>query len=95
MGTNHIYTAFACHLFTILLFAIIYSIIWDQFTFTTAEKKMSPIGMMDFLFYSITIQSSVGLTDIVADTALAKAISSLQQVCLLGANAIALYFITK
>lgn len=92
---KHAIAIFMFHIFSIMVFASIYSMIWDEFTFISADKKLYPIGMIDFLFYSITIQSSVGLTDIVADTTMSKSISSIQQMCLLGTNAIALYLFVK
>jgi hypothetical protein len=83
---------FLFNLVCILLFAFIYSIISESnFMPLRSHDKLTTI---DYLFYSTTIQSGVGLPDITAVTPLAKSLAIIQQLILMASGLIILrYFI--
>ena len=77
------------NIFCILIFSVIYDILSsDHFILTRDKKKPTYI---DFISLSITIQSTVGLTDIVPKTTLAKSIVLLQQLISMSALGILLF----
>jgi hypothetical protein len=62
---------------SILFFAILYSLIHPtNFITINNDSILTPI---DYLFYSVTIQSGIGLPDITAQTQLSKSIAIVQQ----------------
>ena len=75
---------FLFNIFVIILFSIIYaSISPSNFEPLKKEDKLTYI---DYLFYSVTIQSGVGLPDITALSDLAKLLTIIQQVILIGST---------
>jgi hypothetical protein len=62
---------------SILFFALVYSLIHPtNFITINNDSILTPI---DYLFYSVTIQSGIGLPDITAQTQLSKSIAIVQQ----------------
>jgi hypothetical protein len=83
---------FIFNVMCIIIFAIIYRSI-DQSNFIPL-KHNDKLTMIDYLFYSTTIQSGVGLPDITAITPLAKVLAIIQQLILMGSALFILrYFI--
>ena len=78
------------HLFIIILFAIIYSQLTDQFHVMEEDKK-SPI---DFLLLSTTIQASVGISDLYPLSYYTKIAVIIQQLLMLFTHVITLYIFT-
>lgn len=69
---------------SILFFATVYSLIPpNNFVTINNDSNVMPI---DYLFYSVTIQSGIGLPDITAQTQLAKAIAIVQQFTLIAST---------
>jgi hypothetical protein len=66
----------------IIIFSIIYASI-SQHNFEPLNKK-DKLTYIDYLFYSITIQSGVGLPDITALSDLAKILAIIQQLIILA-----------
>lgn len=79
---NQITGVFLFNLFIILLFTVIYANIPRRnFIHLKSDKDLT---YLDFMFYSVTIQSGVGLPDITADTELAKFLALVQQLILMS-----------
>jgi hypothetical protein len=71
---------------SILFFAFLYSLIPpNNFVTINNDSNVTPI---DYLFYSVTIQSGIGLPDITAQTQLAKAIAIVQQFTLIASTVV-------
>jgi len=79
---NQITGVFLFNLFIILLFTVIYANI-PRRNFIHL-KSDNDLTYLDFMFYSVTIQSGVGLPDITADTELAKFLALIQQLVLMS-----------
>ncbi len=79
---NIITKTFLFNLICIIIFAIIYSTVpKDNFMPLNKNDKLT---FVDFLFYSLTIQSGIGLPDVTALSDLAKILAMIQQFMLLG-----------
>ena len=82
MESDIITYTFALNIITIFIFAIIYSLIpVSNFQPLNPKDKLT---FIDYLFYSVTIQSSVGLPDITALSDLAKILALIQQLILMS-----------
>ena len=79
---NIVTYTFLFNLIIIFVFSIIYSVI-DKSNFEPLNPK-DKLTYIDYLFYSITIQTSVGLPDVTALSDLAKILVSIQQLILMG-----------
>ena len=73
---------FLFNLMIIFIFSIIYSVI-DKSNFEALNPK-DKLTYIDYLFYSITVQTGVGLPDVTALSDLAKILVSIQQLILMG-----------
>jgi hypothetical protein len=90
MKTNIVTYTFLFNIVVIIIFSIIYaSISPSNFEPLKKEDKLTYI---DYLFYAVTIQSGVGLPDITALTDLAKILTIIQQIILIGSTFILLSF---
>jgi len=90
MKTNIVTYTFLFNIIVIIIFSIIYaSIPPSNFEPLKSKDKLSYI---DYLFYSVTIQSGVGLPDITALSDLAKILTIIQQLILIGSAFILLSF---
>ena len=73
---------FVFNIVCIIVFAIIYTLIPEN-NFLPLNKKDN-LNYIDYLFYSLTIQSGIGLPDVTAFTDLAKGLAMLQQFILIS-----------
>ena len=95
MDTKIVTYTFLFNILMIIIFSIIYASI-SPYNFKTLNKK-DKLTYIDYLFYSITIQSGVGLPDITAVSDLAKIFAIIQQFIILATTyvLIMLFFQTK
>jgi len=76
-----VYTFFF-NIFAIIVFSFIYSsILPNNFEPLNPKDKLT---YFDYLFYSVTIQTGVGLPDVTALSDLAKILALIQQLILMG-----------
>ena len=79
------------HIFCIILFTLIYVHSYDHFENITDKKYNTN---MDFLLLSTTIQSGVGLTDLLPTSNYAKIMVILQQLLRIFTHVITIYIFT-
>ena len=84
MKTNIVTYTFLFNIVVIIIFSIIYASISPS-NFETLKKE-DKLTYIDYLFYAVTIQSGVGLPDITALSDLAKILTIIQQIILLGST---------
>jgi hypothetical protein len=84
---------FLFNLLTSIVFSIIYASISPN-NFEPLNPKDN-LTYVDYLFYSVTIQSGVGLPDITALSDLAKILAMIQQLILMGSAFILVYMFFK
>jgi len=90
---NIVQYTFLFNLIVIFIFAYIYSSIHPKnFLPLNPTDKLTYI---DYLFYSITIQTGVGLPDITAQTDLAKILAGIQQLILMASAFIIISLFVK
>lgn len=90
METKVVTYTFLFNILMIIIFSIIYaSISPHNFEPLNSKDKLTYI---DYLFYSITIQTGVGLPDVTALSDLAKILAIIQQLIILGSAYILLIF---
>ena len=75
---KYLFTTLGVHVVMIFIFATIYWKIYDGHNFTHKENMESP-KFLNFLFYSITTQSGVGMPYISPSTDAVKMVAALQQ----------------
>ncbi len=84
----HILTyTFIFNIIVVIIFSLIYSSMHNHNfidSFTNTNNKN--ISYIDYLFYSLTIQSGVGLPDISAVSDIAKILAMIQQFILMGST---------
>jgi hypothetical protein len=80
---------FVFNIVCIIIFAIIYTLIPAN-NFLPLNKKDN-LNIVDYLFYSLTIQSGVGLPDVTAFSDLAKELAMIQQLILISSAYILLH----
>jgi len=90
---NIIKYTFLFNLFTIVLFAVIYSNI-SPHNFKPLNPK-DKLNYIDYGFYSITVQTGIGLPDVTALSDLAKILVSIQSLILMGSAFISLSLFFK
>jgi hypothetical protein len=83
--------AFIFHIFCIIVFALIYSRLSEQFHIMEDEDKKS---FIDFFLLSTTIQAGVGISDLYPLSYYTKLVVITQQVLMLLGQVITLYFFT-
>jgi hypothetical protein len=84
---------FLFNILIVIVFSIIYSSL-DPNNFEPTHPK-DKLTHLDFLFYALTIQSSVGLPDVMAVSDLAKILVMIQQFILMGSAYILILFFLK
>lgn len=90
MDTKIVTYTFLFNIAMILLFSVIYaSISAHNFEPLNPKDKLTYI---DYLFYSVTVQSGVGLPDVTALSDLAKILALIQQLILIGSAYILISF---
>ena len=93
MGTNIVTQTFIFNILMIIIFSIIYSYISPQnFEPFNPNDKLT---YLDYLFYSVTIQSGIGLPDVTALSDLAKILVLFQQMSVIGSAYILLNLFLK
>ena len=78
------------HILCIFVFACLYYYFRDNFTTKTKEE----FTILDYIFLSTTIQSTVGLTDIYPVNFYGKLIIIIQQLVLIMTNVFTVYIFT-
>jgi hypothetical protein len=81
---------FLFHVFCIILFALIYSNISEDFQNVKQNRK----GFIDFLLLSTTIQAGVGMSELHPLSYYGKVIVIIQQMLMLFTHVITLYIFT-
>jgi hypothetical protein len=93
MKSDLITYTFVVNIITIILFSLIYaSILPNNFQPLNPKDELTYV---DYLFYSVTIQTGVGLPDVTALSDLAKILAMIQQLILMGSAFVILQFIVK
>ena len=82
MDTKIVTYTFIFNILMIIIFSIIYASIMPH-NFEPLNKK-DKLTYIDYLFYSVTVQSGVGLPDITAVSDLAKILAIIQQLIILA-----------
>ena len=82
MDTKIVTYTFIFNILMIIIFSIIYTSI-SPHNFEPLNKK-DKLTYIDYLFYSVTVQSGVGLPDITAVSDLAKILAIIQQLIILA-----------
>ena len=90
MKSNIVTYTFLFNMIVIIIFSIIYASL-SPHNFEALKPK-DKLSYIDYLFYSVTIQSGVGLPDITALSDLAKILTIIQQLILIGSAFILLSF---
>ena len=90
METRVVTYTFLFNILMIFVFSIIYASI-SPHNFETLNPK-DKLTYIDYLFYSVTIQSGIGLPDITALSDLAKILAIIQQLIILGSAFILISF---
>jgi hypothetical protein len=89
LETRMVFYTFIFNIISIIIFSIIYaSISPDNFKPLNPKDELTYI---DYLFYSVTIQSGVGLPDVTALSDLAKILAMIQQLILMSTAFILVY----
>lgn len=83
--------AFIFHMLCIIVFAIIYSNLNEDFHVTEEDDKK---GFIDFILLSTTIQSGVGISDIYPLSYFSKITVIIQEMLMLFTHIITLYIFT-
>mgnify|MGYP003966919727 CR=1 FL=1 len=78
---------------SILTFTVIYYMIGK--TNFSKQNTSDKLTIFDYFFYSFTVQSTVGLPDITADTTLAKLIVTIQQMAVLLTPVVVIDFLMR
>ena len=78
------------HIICIIIFAIIYSYLSEEFHILEEHKK----GFIDFILLSTTIQSGVGITELYPLSYYSKLVVIIQQLIMLFTHIITLYIFT-
>jgi hypothetical protein len=77
---KHLLTYLGAHVVLIIFFTLIYWGVYDGKNFdTNGEKNNEKMSFYQFLFYSITTQSGVGMSYITPTSYLTRAFAALQQ----------------
>jgi hypothetical protein len=93
MDTKIVTYTFLFNIAMIILFSIIYGSI-SEHNFKSLNPK-DKLTYIDYLFYSVTIQSGIGLPDVTALSDLAKILAIIQQLILIGSAYILISFFFK
>jgi hypothetical protein len=89
LETRMVFYTFIFNIISIIIFSIIYANISPN-NFEPLNPK-DELTYVDYLFYSVTIQSGVGLPDVTALSDLAKILAMIQQLILMSTAFILVY----
>lgn len=92
-NTTIVTYTFLFNIITAIIFSIIYSSV-SKNNFEPFNPK-DELTYLDFLFYAVTIQSGIGLPDVSALSDLAKILTLIQQLILMGSAFILVYMFFK
>jgi hypothetical protein len=93
MDTAVVTYTFLFNIATAIIFSIVYaSIEPNNFEPLNSKDKLT---YLDYIFYSVTIQSGIGLPDVTALSDLAKFLALIQQLILMASAYILMYFFFK
>lgn len=81
---------FIFHILCILIFALIYSNVSEEFHIMEEDRK----SFVDFLLLSTTIQAGVGISDLYPLSYYSKLVVIIQQMLMLFTHVITLYIFT-
>lgn len=87
---HKVFIYFLFNIIMIAIFTIIYYNLNNQFI---PRKEENDVDLMDYFSLSTTLQSTVGLTDIIPNTNVAKLLVNLQQILSIGGFAVLLYYL--
>ena len=93
MDTSVVTYTFLFNIVSVIIFAIIYGSISPK-NFE-ALKPNDELTYIDFIFYSVTVQSGVGLPDVTVVSNLAKILVTIQQLSLMGSAFVLITFFFK
>jgi len=93
MDTDIVKNTFIFNIIVIIIFSIIYYSI-SHHNFEPLNPK-DELTYIDYLFYATTVQSGIGLPDVTALSDLAKILSLIQQLILMGSAFILIRFFFK
>jgi hypothetical protein len=82
------------HVLCIILFALIYFYLSQDFQSTNGEEKSKYSKLIDFLLLSTTIQAGVGISDLYPISFYSKIVLIIQQIILIFTHLITLYIFT-
>jgi hypothetical protein len=92
---KQIIAAILLNFISIWIFCIIYICLKDDFIYTTSHKFNTlndKVQIIDLIMYTSTIQSGVGLTNILPNTFISKFFTISQQYVMISFNLFILYF---
>ena len=82
------------HILCIIIFALIYLYLSENFESNNEEKNIKHRKFTDFLLLSTTIQAGVGISDLYPVAFYSKIVLIIQQVLLIFTHLITLYIFT-
>jgi hypothetical protein len=88
---KHVFAAIFLNFISIGIFSIIYIYLTDDFIYNVSAKN-DKIQIIDLIMYASTIQSGVGITNIMPITFKSKFYTILQQYLMISFNLLILYF---
>ena len=80
------------HIMCIILFTFIYYSLRGQFKHMNKDRKYETI--YDFLLLSVSMQGSIGFSDLMPVTSVCKLIITLQILLMMSTHLITIYFLT-
>jgi hypothetical protein len=89
---TQLFKTFLFQLISIIIFGYLYWIYRDDFALSFVSKKKNDIGIFDCFYTSVTIQAGVGYSIINPHTNRAVVILMIQQLNMIFANILMLYF---
>jgi hypothetical protein len=81
------------HFTCIIIFTILYSICSDDYNEKNDGSAATKTTFIDIVLFSTTIQSGVGISNMYPLNAMGKILMIIQQLIMMSANLLALYFI--
>lgn len=86
-----IFKTFIFQLLCVFTFSMLYWMNSDGFQSEFADKRKYPITYVDHLFTAVTVQASVGFTELYPVTTKTKLLVILQQFIMISSNILILY----
>ena len=86
-----VFKTFIFQIFCILIFSMLYWMNSDGFQSEFADRRKEKITYVDHLFTAVTLQASVGFTELYPITTKTKILVILQQFIMISSNILILY----